>query len=69
MIFEEMQGPNENRFIYINHLPDVVAKFSKCDAPDFKRYAYREIYKMRNNISAIHNQKSFPDYNPNKDYI
>lgn len=55
MIFDDIIGPNENRFVNINHLPNVSSKVHNSEAPNFKRYVVRDLNKVRNNISAIHN--------------
>lgn len=54
MIFDDIPGPNENRFVYLNHFPEVIAKFHKTEAPNFERYSMRDMHKVRSNIASIH---------------
>lgn len=68
MFYEGLPAPHENRFIKFNILPDVDGKYAKSGAPDFNRYAMREMLKDKNIMSKFSRVKPLPDYNPNKEY-
>ncbi len=38
-MFDDIPGPNENRFEIINTMPSVLSKYQHNGVPDFKRYA------------------------------
>ena len=63
-IFDEMPGPNENRFLNLNVMPAILSKYTTVDAPDFKRYVIRDINKQPKKNQRDHQ----PDYNPNVEY-
>ena len=45
-MFDEIPGPNENRFLNLNLMPThVLSKYINKEAVDFKRYAQRDMFR------------------------